>query len=37
MPHPEKAARGGEDAVYLADDGLSFGKTKAFQGVKRSL
>lgn len=27
MPHPEKVARGGEDAVFLADDRLAFGKT----------
>ncbi|BDA45683.1 probable protein phosphatase 2C BIPP2C1 [Coccomyxa sp. Obi] len=25
MPHPEKVARGGEDAVFLADDRLAFG------------
>lgn len=29
MPHPDKYARGGEDAVYVAEDGLSFGKTRA--------
>ncbi|CAL5220230.1 g2206 [Coccomyxa viridis] len=25
MPHPNKAHRGGEDAVFLSDDGLTFG------------
>ena len=26
MPHPAKAQRGGEDAVFLSDDGLTFGE-----------
>ena len=26
MPHPAKAHRGGEDAVFLSDDGLTFGE-----------
>jgi hypothetical protein len=26
MPHPNKAHRGGEDAVFLSDDGLFFGQ-----------
>ncbi len=26
MPHPEKVDRGGEDAVFLADDRLAFGE-----------
>lgn len=26
MPHPNKAHRGGEDAVFLSDDGLFFGE-----------
>lgn len=27
MPHPEKVSRGGEDAVFLAEDRLAFGET----------
>lgn len=26
MPHPAKVHRGGEDAVFLSDDGLTFGE-----------
>ena len=26
LPHPQKADRGGEDAVFLGDDSLSFGE-----------
>jgi hypothetical protein len=29
LPHPQKADRGGEDAVFLGDDNLSFGKRRA--------
>ena len=37
LPHPQKADRGGEDAVFLADDSLSFGKSLACWGVNRLL
>lgn len=26
MPHPNKVHRGGEDAVFLSEDGLTFGE-----------
>ena len=30
MPHPSKVHRGGEDAVFLSDDGLTFGELTTY-------
>ena len=37
MPHPAKAHRGGEDAVFLSDDGLTFGEHMLLQKPGRFL